>query len=122
MNTKQPFSLRQRCRSFLYAFAGVFVLVKTQHNAWIHLLASIVVVIAGVFVGLTRHDWALIVIACALVWTAEALNTALEFLADAVKPEHDPLIKNAKDVAAAAVLIAAFCALLIGVLVFSPYL
>lgn len=97
-------------------------MLKTQHNAWIHAGATLVVCLAGVAVGITRVEWLGIIIAIVAVWTAEALNTALELLADAAAPEIDPLVAQAKDVAAGAVLISSLGALVIAVIVFGPRL
>jgi diacylglycerol kinase (ATP) len=96
--------------------------LRSQHNAWIHAAATVAVVIAGYLLGISRTEWCLIVLACAAVWTAEALNTAFEFLADATTREFHPLVGQAKDVAAGAVLVTALAALIVGVLVFGPYL
>lgn len=120
--SSSPFSIAERLKSFQYAFAGIIELLHSQHNARIHLLATIIVVLAGVWFELTQLEWALVLLACAMVWCAEALNTAVEFLADAAVPEQHPLIKKAKDVAAAAVLLVAMFAVLIAGLVFLPHL
>lgn len=117
----QPFSFTARLHSFRYALAGLRTLLLTQHNAWLHAAATAVVVVAGLVLGLSRAEWCWLVLAMTLVWMAEAFNTALEFLADAVTQEIHPLILQAKDVAAAAVLIAAIGALVIGLLVFGPH-
>lgn len=117
----QPFSFKQRLHSFRYALAGLRTLLRTQHNAWIHAAATLLVTGAGLYFGLGPAEWCWLVLATTLVWMAEALNTALEFLADAVTQEFHPLIRQAKDLAAAAVLIAAIGALLIGLLVFGPH-
>ena len=122
MSEREPFSWAARARSFGFAFRGVVTLLATQHNAWIHAAATVVVVGVGVAIGVTRLEWALLVFAIALVWTAEGLNTALEWLCDVAAPEYNPLVKKAKDVAAAAVLLAAIGSALIGLLVFGPRL
>lgn len=114
--------VRGRNASFRYAFAGLWVMIRTQPNAWIHGVATLVVVGTGMYFALPVRDWALLVCALGLVWMGEALNTAIEFLADAAVPAHHPLIKHAKDVAAAAVLLASVAAALIGALVFAPRL
>ncbi|MBK8308501.1 MAG: diacylglycerol kinase family protein [Gammaproteobacteria bacterium] len=114
--------VRGRIASFRYAFAGLWVMIRTQPNAWIHAVATLVVVGAGIHFALPGRDWALLVCAIGLVWMGEALNTAIEFLADAAVPAHHPLIKHAKDIAAAAVLLASLAAALIGALVFAPHL
>ena len=114
--------VRGRIASFRYAFAGLWVMIRTQPNAWIHAVATLVVVGAGSHFALPGLDWALLVGAIGLVWMAESLNTAIEFLADAAVPDHHALIKHAKDIAAAAVLLASLAAALIGALVFAPHL
>jgi diacylglycerol kinase (ATP) len=119
---KQPFSLRKRLLSFKYAGRGLWLTIKSQHNAWIHALATIVVLGAGLVFRLSRVEWCIIVLTCAGVWAAEALNTALEFLADATSREIHPIIGQAKDVAAGAVLIAAIAAVIVGALIFGPHI
>jgi len=116
------FSLRSRFRSVLFAARGVRTTLRTQHNAWIHLAATIGVVAAGVVSRLERWEWALIVLAIVSVWTAESLNTAFEFLCDVASPEVHPLVEQAKDVSAGAVLICAAGSVLVGLLVFIPHL
>jgi len=114
--------IRGRIASFGFAFEGLAVMVRTQPNAWIHCVAAVVVAAAGAWLGLPARDWALLVFAIGLVFVAEALNTAIEFLADAAVPDHHSLIKHAKDVAAGAVLLASLAAVAVGALVFLPYL
>lgn len=114
------FQLFERLNSFRYAFAGLWVLLKTQHNARIHAGATLLVIAAGLFFRIPRLDWCWLIIAILSVWVAEAFNTALEFLADALHPEQNPLIGKAKDAAAGAVLLAAIGAVLIGWLVLGP--
>jgi diacylglycerol kinase (ATP) len=96
-------------------------MIRCQHNAWIHLAVTAGVVVAGLFFQLSRFEWCWIVVAIAIVWTAEALNTAFEFLADAASPSFHPIVKDAKDVAAGAVLITAIAAVTIGAIVFWPH-
>jgi diacylglycerol kinase (ATP) len=96
-------------------------MIRCQHNAWIHLVVTAGVVAAGFFFQLTRFEWCWIVLAIAIVWTAEALNTAFEFLADAASPDFHPIVRDAKDVAAGAVLITAIAAAVIGLIIFWPY-
>ena len=111
-----------RLRSFVHALRGMRHLVRTQPNARLHLLAAFLVCAAGVYLGLGRAEWLWITVAIVLVWSAEAFNTALELLADVLHPEQHPGIGRVKDVAAAAVLIAATGAAVIGMLVFVPHL
>ena len=110
-----------RIRSFRYAFHGIAIMLRSQQNAWIHATATIAALIAGVLLGISRAEWCWIGLAIVAVWTAEALNTALEFLTDVASPEFHPIAGQAKDVAAGAVLIAAIGASLIGALVFGPH-
>ena len=117
----KPFKLGERICSFRYAFRGIGVLIGSQHNAWIHALATIAVVAAGLSLSLSRGEWCWVVLAIMAVWTAEALNTAVEFLADAAVPQRHPLVEKAKDVAAGAVLISAVGAVVIGAVVFVPH-
>lgn len=119
---EKPFSLAERARSFRYAFSGLAELLRSQHNARVHLFASLLVVIVGLSLGVTRMEWCALLLAMMLIWIAEALNTALEFLCNLVSPDFHPLIKKSKDVAAASVLISAAGAVVIGVLIFLPYL
>jgi diacylglycerol kinase (ATP) len=113
---------RTRAHSFVFAFRGVVKILRTQQNAWVHVVASITVVVAGLLLDVSRIEWALLVAAMMAVWSSEALNTAIEALGDAVSLDHHPQIGLAKDVAAAAVLIAAVGAVVIGALVFVPRL
>ena len=108
--------------SFGHAFRGLSLLLKTQRNARIHAAILAVVVAAGFSLGLSALEWALLVLASALVFSTEAMNTAVERLADRVSPEKHPLVRDSKDAAAAAVLIAAAGASVLGALVLIPAL
>lgn len=109
-------------RSLGHALAGITDLLRSQRNARIHLVATVLMIGLGLYAGLGRIDWALLAVAAGLVWVAEAVNTALERLGDAVTREQHPLIGRAKDLAAGAVLIAAGVAVVIGALVLLPAL
>ena len=98
----KSFSIVDRIKSFGFALAGIAAMLRTQHNAWIHLAATVVVIVAGVWFALSREEWVWLILAVVAVWTAEALNTAFELLCDVASPEFHPLVKQAKDVAAAA--------------------
>ena len=117
----KPFSILSRVRSFRHAIRGVFRMIRSQHNAWIHVVATILVGASGLLLRISADDWCWLVAAIAMVWIAEAFNTALEFLADAVSPEFHPLIRDAKDAAAGGVLVAAVAAAIIGSIVFWPH-
>ncbi|PWH18893.1 MAG: diacylglycerol kinase [Anaerolineae bacterium] len=113
--------LRSRAKSFQYAFEGCWFVIRSQPNAWIHALASFLVIGLSIWLRLERRDWAVIVLTIALVWTAEFLNTALEAIATAAADgKQHPLVKVGKDVGAAAVLIAAFASIAIGLLILVP--
>jgi diacylglycerol kinase len=114
------FSIKERIKSFKYAFEGIFTLLKSEHNAWIHLAATIVVVSAGFILEINRYEWMIIVACIASVFSLEAINTAIEGLADVVQPEKDDRIKQIKDLAAGAVLIAAIASIIIAGLIFIP--
>jgi diacylglycerol kinase (ATP) len=116
------FSWAARLRSFRYAGAGFLVLVRSQHNARIHAAATLLVVIAGLACRLHALEWALLALAIGLVWALEAVNTAIEILADEISLEQRPRLGKAKDVAAFGVLAAAIGAVAIGALVFVPRL
>jgi len=118
----ESFSTSRRIASFGFAIRGVALMLKTQHNAWIHAVVSIVTCAGGIWLGLSATEWCWIVVAMMAVWTAEGINTALERLADAVTTDDNPLIGQAKDAAAGAVLIAAVGAATIGLLVMGPRL
>ena len=115
-------TMRKRIASFRYAFEGLSVMLRTQPNAWIHAVATALVVALGLRLGLDRQEWMAVVLAIGMVWVAEGLNTAIEFLADAAVPDPHHLIRHAKDVAAGAVLLASVAAAVLGALVFLPHL
>jgi diacylglycerol kinase len=115
-----PSAATRTLRSFGFAARGLAYMVRTQSNARVHLVATLLVVGLGFWFPLSFLEWALILAAIALVWTAEAFNTAIEAVVDLVSPERHPLAKAAKDVAAGAVLIAALFAVTVGALVFIP--
>ncbi len=112
--------VKSRKNSFLAAFQGLAFVFRTQRNAWIHFAATIVVIGVSIFLHLERGEWIAILLVIGLVWLAEFLNTAFEVIVDLASPEVHPLAKISKDVGAASVLIAAFLAVIIGVLILGP--
>ena len=116
------FSFRERAGSFRHAFSGLGFMLRTQHNAWLHAVATLLAVAAGVALGLGAADWKWLVLTIVMVWVAETMNTAFEHLCDVVSPDHHASVKIAKDVAAAAVLICALGAVVMAWLIFAPYL
>jgi diacylglycerol kinase len=115
------FSIPARAKSFVYAGRGLRVMFATQHNAWLHGVATCGVIAGGLYFRVTHTEWLMLILAIVSVWTAESLNTAFEFLCDVAQPDFHPLVARAKDVAAGAVLISALGAMAIGVLVFLPH-
>lgn len=111
---------RSRIASFRYAFQGWFHVLRTQHNAWIHSVIATAVFMVGLWVGLPPRDWAVIILTIAMVFAAEFMNTAIEAVVDLASPDKHPLAKIGKDVGAAAVLVAALAAVLVGLLILGP--
>jgi diacylglycerol kinase len=109
-----------RIRAFGHAFRGWRYVMRTQHNAWIHAVVSTAVVALGLWLRLPPRDWAVVLLAIGMVWASEIMNTAIEAVVDLASPVQHPLAKVGKDVGAAAVLIAAGAALLIGLLILGP--
>jgi len=106
--------------SFGYAIEGLQYVLRTERNARIHLVAALLVVMVGLWLGLGVIEWALLVFSIVLVFSVEMLNTVVELIVDMVVEETHPLAKHAKDVAAGAVLIAAGGSAILGLLVLGP--
>jgi diacylglycerol kinase len=117
---RQKFSPTARIHSFRYAFEGWWYVLSTQQNAWIHAVVSIAVFVLALWLHVSRTEWAVLILTIMVVWMAEFMNTALEAVVDMTMPDPHPLAKVAKDVAAAAVLVGACGAVLIGLLVLGP--
>lgn len=118
MKNNKQFSIRDRLRSFRFAFRGMKTLIAEEHNARVHLLATGIVILLGVYRQIAAQDWIWISLAIILVFICELLNTAIENICDGVDTSHQPWIQRAKDTAAAAVLLAALFAIGVGVFVF----
>jgi diacylglycerol kinase (ATP) len=115
------FSFKARLQSFRHAGAGIGFMLRTQHNAWIHLAITLMACLAGVWLRLNSADWRWLTVAISLVWSAEAMNTAFEYLCDVVSPEFHVAVAKAKDIAAGAVVICSGGAVVLGLLTFWPY-
>ncbi len=115
------FSIGARIKSFAYALQGIGFMLRTQHNAWLHALASAVVIAAGLILRVSASDWRWLVVAIAMVWVAETFNTAVEYVCDVVSPGYSEAVKHAKDIAAGAVFLCAVAAVLIGGITLWPY-
>lgn len=114
------FSLAKRLVSFRYAFNGLKILIKEEHNARIHLFITCCVMIAGVIFKISRSEWIAIVFCTGLVFALEMINSAIENTADMISKEKNDTIKKIKDLSAGAVLIAAIAAAVIGLVIFLP--
>ncbi len=121
MMERPPFGVTSRTNAFGYAIKGLVYVFRTQHAMWFHSFTASCVIAAGLYLHVTPNDWRWLALAITLVWTAEAMNTAVESVCDALHPEHHRLIGIAKDVAAGSVLVAAMGAIVIGTLTFWPY-
>jgi diacylglycerol kinase len=118
----QKFSVVSRVRSLRYAITGIFEFIRKEHNARIHAVATVAVVIAGVIFRVSMPEAAMLAIVTGGVWITEMFNTCLERMADLVYPEEHPMIKFIKDLAAGAVLAAAITAVVVGLFIFIPKL
>lgn len=114
--------LRSRWHSFGHAFRGWAYVLRTQRNAWIHVVIGTIILALSAWLRLDRTEWAIIILTMAMVFTAEFLNTAIEAVVDLASPRKHPLAKVGKDVGAGAVLIVAISAVLVGLLVIWPRL
>jgi diacylglycerol kinase len=116
----EKFSFRKRLKSFKYAFQGLRILLLEEHNSRIHLVAAIIVIIAGLLLKISLMEWALLAIVIGSVFISELFNSALENLANHLSPGQSENIGKVKDLAAAAVLVSAFIAILTGCVIFLP--
>ncbi len=112
--------LLSRFRSFKPAIEGWWFVLRSQQNTWVHTVISILAIGLSFWLKISTIEWAIILLTMAVVWLTEFLNTAIEVVVNMVSPEPHPLAKAAKDISAAAVLIAALAALAIGLLIFLP--
>ncbi|MBN1400225.1 MAG: diacylglycerol kinase family protein [Anaerolineae bacterium] len=108
--------------SIAFALAGLSYVLQSERNARIHLIIAALVVVCGLWVGISPYEWALLTLTIALVFCSEVLNTAIELMVDIAQPERDLIAKHAKDMAAGATLVAALAAAIVGVLILGPKL
>lgn len=114
--------LRQRIRSFGYAFQGIASFLRSGPHARIHAVATVLVVVAGCYYRLSGLQWIAILIVTGMVWITEMLNTVVEKIMDHLSPELHPRVKWIKDVAAGAVLVSAIVAVITAAVIFIPIL
>lgn len=114
--------LKKRLLSFRWAFLGIADLLRHHPNAWIHFLAAILVISLGILLGVSHLEWCVLILCISQVLALEAVNSAIEYLADRISMEQHPLLGKAKDIAAGAVLLSAMGAAVVGGLIFVPHL
>ena len=119
---KKVFSSRKRFQSFVYAYRGISYLLRTQHNAWIHLAFAIIAILLGVYFSITQFEWIAILICIGIVFATETINTSIELLCDTRFTEYDKRAEIIKDTAAGAVLIVSIMAAIVGGIIFLPRL
>jgi diacylglycerol kinase len=117
---QEAFSIVKRAKSFTHAWRGLKIIMRTQHNAWLHVLAALLAILFGCYFAIEVTEWLALILSIGLVLVAEAINTALEFDIDLTSPDYHPFARDTKDVAAGAVLIAALTALTVGLMIFLP--
>jgi diacylglycerol kinase (ATP) len=116
------FSWKARLKSFVYAWEGIVSFFRREHNAQIHLAATVLVLVLSVTLGINKWEAIAVVFSIAFVWITEMINTAIEKTIDFISIEKHPQIKLVKDIAAGAVLIASIAAVIVGCFVFIPKL
>jgi len=120
MKEQKKFSFYERTASIRYACEGIISFFKTQHNAVIHLFFTIVVFVAGVVLKISSVETTVLLLAIGFVWAAEIFNTVIEAVMDHLSPDKQPAVKYIKDVSAAAVLVSALIAVVVGLIIFIP--
>lgn len=122
MSAPHPLSARGKLLALQYAWQGLAYMLRTQPNAWFQIGLWIVVTALGLALRLSAGEWCIAVLAMALVWITEGLNTAIEVVVDLASPERHALAGRAKDIAAGAVLVAVVAAAIVGLIIFGPRL
>jgi diacylglycerol kinase len=117
---RKRFSTKERLNSFVYAWAGIKAAIRTEHNTWIHLMLTLTAFGLAIALRISREEWMALVVVIAMVWTAELFNTVIEKIMDFLSTERHPQIKIIKDMAAAAVMVTALAAVIVGLLIFIP--
>jgi len=120
INGMRKFSFIDRIRSFKYAFKGIVLLFKDEHNAWIHGIAMLGTLGMGAYFKISNLEWIAVIICIGIVLAAEAFNSAIEQIADFIQPNQDQKIERIKDLAAGGVLLSAISAFLVGIIIFLP--
>ncbi len=116
------FSPKKRVESFTHAGRGLRLFIKSAHNSWLQLFILFLTILFGIYYGITKYEWLMLVLVSGFVLTAEAFNSAIEIDMDLTSPEYHPFARDTKDVAAGAVLVSAITALVVGLIIFLPYI
>ncbi|MBI4039855.1 diacylglycerol kinase family protein [Candidatus Daviesbacteria bacterium] len=112
---------KRRILSFQFAIQGITTALKEEPNLKIHFVVAIFVIIAGFFFHISKPEWIIIALLIGLVFTLELTNTAIETIVDAFTNSQHPGAKRAKDVSAGAVLVAVITSVVVGLMIFLPY-
>lgn len=121
-HSRQSFSVEKRVASFSHAFRGIRIFLRSTHNAWIELFVFAVAIGMGFYFSITPTEWLGLIMAGGFVLVSEAFNTAIEIDLNLTSPDFHPFAKDAKDVAAGAVLLSSITALILGITIFWHYL
>jgi len=113
--------LQKKLRSMGYALKGLKTALRQEHNFQFELVLAVAAVVLGLYFQLSDLEWLFVIGAIGFVLCAELFNTALEELCDMLRQTHDPHVEKIKDLSAAAVLVSALTALIIGCVIFAPY-
>jgi diacylglycerol kinase len=117
---QKNFSIKKRLQSFKHAFNGLLILLREEHNSWIHLFVTVCILVAGFAFGISAGEWIAVIFCIGIVFALELVNTAIENMADFVSKEYHTSIKKIKDLTAGAVLAGAIAATAIGLIIFAP--
>ncbi|MGP1538045.1 diacylglycerol kinase family protein [Bacteroides heparinolyticus] len=116
------YDIKKQLYGFGYAWKGIWCCIGKEQNLSFHLIAAIIVVIAGFILSITKIEWTIVILCIGVVIAAELFNTAIERLVDLASPQQHPIAGKVKDIAAGAVLVCAVTAAIIGLIIFVPYL
>ncbi len=117
---KKRFSIIARVRSANHAWRGLGIVIKTTHNIWGHIFFGLLATYLGYVLEISTTEWLFLVFAIGFVLVTEAMNTAFEIDIDLTSPEYHPYARDTKDVAAGAVLLSVFMAIIVGLVIFVP--
>ena len=122
LNQTKIFSIVKRAESFTHAGRGVWIFIKSTHNAWVHLFILFCTIVLGTYFHITQVEWMILILTSGFVLVSEAFNTAIEIDIGLTSPEYHPYARDTKDVAAGAVLISSITAIVVGLIIFIPYI